>query len=222
MAWFSVAADLDKPRTEGTRQNGGVMLPMTYRRHSWRRDLNLFISQLCRGLQGRVPMWDSKKPNTVDTAKLERRVLQINQSRLGPSLLVKGEISGNEDLLIDGSVEGVVHLNEKKLMIGPTANVKANIIAGQVAIRGKVTGNVWARHGIEIGNDGSLTGDLTTGQVFIEGGAWFKGSIEIERSTEEQTDESALSEIKPVADKVTEIKPVADKVTAAAAGATDI
>lgn len=157
-------------------------------------------------------MWDSNKPNIVDTAKLERRVLQTNQSRLGPSLLVKGEISGNEDLLIDGSVEGVVRLNEKKLMIGPTANVKADIIAGQVVVRGNVRGNVWARHRIEIGNDGSLTGDLTTAQAFIEDGAWFKGSIVIEKSTQEQTDESALSET----------KPARVKVTAAAPGATDI
>jgi cytoskeletal protein CcmA (bactofilin family) len=148
-------------------------------------------------------MWDSKKPNTVDTAKLETRVPQTTQSRLGPSLLVKGEISGNEDLLIDGSVEGVVRLNEKKLMIGPTANVKADLIAGQVVVRGNVRGNVWARRRIEIGNDGSMTGDLTTAQVFIEDGAWFKGSIKIEKSTEEQSDESAVSETKPAPVKVT-------------------
>ena len=173
------------------------------RLRSWRQDLNLFITELRRRVPGKVSMWDSKKPNTVDTAKLEIRVPQTTQSRLGPSLLVKGEISGNEDLLIDGSVEGVVRLNEKKLMIGPTANVKADLIAGQVVVRGNVRGNVWARRRIEIGNDGSMTGDLTTAQVFIEDGAWFKGSIKIEKSTEEQSDESAVSETKPAPVKVT-------------------
>lgn len=178
----------------------------------WRQDLNLFITELRRRVPGMISMWDSKKPSTLNLARLEPKNLQTNRSRLGATLLVKGEISGNEDLLIDGSVEGVVRLNERKLMIGPTANVKADIIAGQVVVRGNVRGNVWARHRIEIGNDGSMTGDLTTAQVFIEDGAWFKGSIKIEKSTEEQTDESALSET----------KPALVKVNAAAPGATDI
>jgi len=154
-------------------------------------------------------MADSKKPNTLDTPKLEHGILPASQSRLGPSLFVKGEISGNEDLLIDGSVEGVVRLNEKKLVIGTTANVKADIIAGQVVVRGNVRGNVRARNRIEIGNDGSVTGDLITPQVFIEEGALFKGSIEIEKS---MAKEIALSEI--------ESGPA--KVTAAAASAHGI
>jgi cytoskeletal protein CcmA (bactofilin family) len=170
--------------------------------HSWRRDLGLFFSQLRRSVPGEVPGWGSKKLNTLDTAKLKPRDLRINQSRLGPSFLVKGEISGNEDLLIDGSIEGVVHLNEGKLIIGPTANVKANIFAREVVIRGKVNGNVCARYRIEIEDDGSLTGDLTTAQVLIEDGAWFKGSIEIEKSTEMEPNEKAISEIESAPAKV--------------------
>jgi cytoskeletal protein CcmA (bactofilin family) len=157
-------------------------------------------------------MWDSKKPNTPAIAKLEPRNLQVNHSRLGPSLLVKGEIFGNEDLLIDGSVEGVIRLNERKLMIGPAANVKADIIAAEVVIRGNLKGNVRARGRIEIGNDGSVTGDLTTPQVFIEDGALFKGSIEIEKNTQKETGENTLCEA----------KSAPAKVTAAAAGAKNI
>ena len=154
-------------------------------------------------------MSDSKKPDTLDPPKPERRILLASQSRLGPSLFVKGEISGNEDLLIDGSVEGVVRLNEKRLMIGPTANVKADIIAGQVVVRGNVRGNVCARNLIEIGNNASITGDLTTPQVLIEDGAWFKGSIEIEKSTEKETPLSGVAS-------------APGRVTAAAAGVNHI
>ena len=179
------------------------MFTTRYKPRSWRRDLNLIISELRQCMPGKVSMRDNKKPSTLDPAKLEPKNPQANQSRLGATLLVKGEISGNEDLLIDGSVEGVVRLNERKLMVGPTANVKADIIAGQVVVRGNVRGNVWARHRIEIGNDGSMNGDLTTAQVFIEDGAWFKGSIKIEKSTEEHSDENALSETKPAPVKVT-------------------
>lgn len=132
-------------------------------------------------------MLDSKTPNALSTPKLEPRVLQPNQSRLGPSLLLKGEITGNEDLMIDGTMEGIVRLNESKLMIGPAANVKADITAGEVVVRGNLKGNILARGRIEIRSDGSITGDVTTPQVFIEDGAFFKGSIEIEKSTEKET-----------------------------------
>jgi cytoskeletal protein CcmA (bactofilin family) len=111
-------------------------------------------------------------------------------------LLVKGEISGHEDLLIEGTVEGIVRLSEGKLMIGPAANVKADILAGEVLVSGNMKGNVRAKGRIEIRNNGSVTGDLTTPQVFIEEGALFKGSIEIEKSAENQTNEDALPETK--------------------------
>lgn len=131
-------------------------------------------------------MSDIKKPNTLVTPKLEPKELQAIHSRLGPSLLVKGEISGSEDLSIEGTVEGIVRLDEGKLMIGPAANVKADITAGEVVVRGNLKGNIFARGRIEVKNDGSVTGDLTTPQVFIEEGALFKGSIEIEKNTEKE------------------------------------
>src|SRR5215813_10575413 len=172
------------------------MFATRYWLRSWRRDLNLFFSQLCRSAPKKAPMWDMKKTNMPDTTKPEHKSLQANQSRLGPTLLVKGEISGNEDLLIDGSVEGIVRLNERKLFVGPAANVKADIIAGQVIVRGILKGNVCARYRIEIGNEGSVIGDLITPQVLIEDGAWFKGSIEIEKSEGKQGEANTLSETK--------------------------
>jgi cytoskeletal protein CcmA (bactofilin family) len=187
------------PRTARlSAKTGEVMSATRHTLRSWRRNLNLFFTELFPSASAprKVPMWDSKKPNTPATTKLERRDLQVNHSRLGPSFLVKGEIFGSEDLLIDGSVEGVILLSERKLTIGPAANVKADIIAAEVVIRGNLKGNVRARGRIEIGNDGSVTGDLTTPQVFIEDGALFKGSIEIERSTQNQTNEDALLKTK--------------------------
>jgi cytoskeletal protein CcmA (bactofilin family) len=63
-------------------------------------------------------------------------------ARLGSSLHVKGEISGNEDLYIDGTVEGLVHLDERKLTVGATAKLTADVIAGEVIVYGSVNGNV--------------------------------------------------------------------------------
>lgn len=144
-------------------------------------------------------MWDSKKPNALDAAKMELHNLLTNQSRIGATLLVKGEISGTEDLLIDGSVEGIVQLHRQELTIGPTSNVSADINAGEVIVRGNLKGNIRAKGRIEIGNVGSVTGNLTAPQVLIEDGALFKGSIEIEieKRIEKETDKNTIFEIGP-------------------------
>lgn len=119
-------------------------------------------------------------------------------ARLGPSLHIKGEISGNEDLLIDGSVEGLVQLDERKLTVGATAKLTADIIAREVVVYGTVKGNLRAKDRIEIKKDGSVHGDLTTARISIEDGAYFKGSIEIDKSAERESS-SAFSKSAPAA-----------------------
>jgi cytoskeletal protein CcmA (bactofilin family) len=103
-------------------------------------------------------------------------------ARLGASLRVKGEISGNEDLHIDGSVEGQIQLGDRKLTAGPSAKLTGDVVAREVVVYGSVKGNVHARDRIEIKKDGSVVGDLTTARILIEDGAYFKGSIEIDRA----------------------------------------
>src|SRR5712692_6337887 len=124
---------------------------------------------------------------------------------LGSSLHVKGDITGTEDLLIDGSVEGLIQLDERKLTVGKTAKLTADINARDVVVYGSVKGNVRAKGRIEIKKDGSVIGNLTTAQIMIEDGADFKGSIEIDRSAAEEAE-----------------KNVAARAAAAGAGATSI
>lgn len=102
-------------------------------------------------------------------------------ARLGPGLHVKGEISGNEDLHVDGGVEGTITLEDRKLTVGATAKLTADVTAREVVIYGNVKGNLRAKDRIEIKKDGSVVGDLTTARIMIEDGAYFKGSIEINR-----------------------------------------
>ncbi len=113
-------------------------------------------------------------------------------ARLGSSLHVKGEITGNEDLAIDGSVEGLVHLEDRRLTIGASARLTADIIAREVVVYGNVKGNLRARDRIEIKKDGSVVGDLTTARIMIEDGAYFKGSIEIDKAGDADDDKSNL------------------------------
>jgi cytoskeletal protein CcmA (bactofilin family) len=109
---------------------------------------------------------------------------------LGSSLRVRGEISGTEDLLIEGSVEGLIHLGERRLTVGPAAKVTADINAHDVVVHGSVKGDVHATGRIEIRTGGSVKGNLTTAQILIEDGADFKGTIEIDRSTTKEADKN--------------------------------
>jgi cytoskeletal protein CcmA (bactofilin family) len=104
---------------------------------------------------------------------------------LGSSLRVKGEISGTEDLLIDGEIEGLIELDGRKLTVGTTAKLTADINARDVVVYGDVKGNVHAAGKIEIKKGGSVNGNLTTAQILIEDGADFRGSIEIDRAEKE-------------------------------------
>jgi cytoskeletal protein CcmA (bactofilin family) len=106
---------------------------------------------------------------------------------------VRGDISGTEDLLIEGSVEGLIQLDERKLTVGATAKLTADINARDVVVYGYVKGNVRAKGRIEIRKDGSIIGNLTTAQIMIEDGADFKGSIEIDRSATKEADKNVSS-----------------------------
>ncbi len=123
---------------------------------------------------------DALRPLTTTTDR--------GTARLGASLHVKGEITGNEDLHIDGSVEGLVQLEDRKLTVGASAKLTADVVAREVVVYGSVKGNLRARDRIEIKKDGSVIGDLTTARIMIEDGAYFKGSIEIDRTHEKETD----------------------------------
>jgi len=104
-------------------------------------------------------------------------------SYLGPSLHIKGEISGNEDLKLDSKVEGLVSIGGFRLTVGPSAHLTADIVAREAVITGEVIGDVRACDRIEIMKSASIMGDLSTGKITIEEGAYFNGSVEVGSST---------------------------------------
>jgi cytoskeletal protein CcmA (bactofilin family) len=149
-------------------------------------------------------MWSNKKPDMPQAAVRETKNLLANKKNtdataapatgwLGASLRVKGTITGTEDLLIDGSVEGLIQLDEWKLTVGTTAKLTADINARDVVVYGSVKGDVRAKGRIEIKKEGSVIGNLTTAQIMIEDGADFKGTIEIDRSMPKEIDKNVHS-----------------------------
>jgi cytoskeletal protein CcmA (bactofilin family) len=103
-----------------------------------------------------------------------------SSSRLGPSIEIKGQLNGAEDLQIDGKVDGPISLHGHELTVGPTAQLNSEIHAGELAVSGKVVGNVHVRGRVEIKKDGSIIGDIFSARISIEDGAYFKGRIEID------------------------------------------
>ena len=142
-------------------------------------------------------MWSDKQtmPNPLpNTAKLEvssptpmpevRRsgsVVEKNAAWLGPGLILKGELSGAEDLFLESTLEGPLSFGGHRVVVGRDGKVTGEVVAREVVVNGKVQGDVRAHDRIEIKKDGSIIGDLETGRLMIEDGAYLKGSIEVDR-----------------------------------------
>ncbi len=99
---------------------------------------------------------------------------------IGPSMHIKGEIRSDEELLVDGEVEGLVE-SRSLLTIGANGKVRANIKAREVVIFGSVKGDIEATERLAIRDKGQLVGNIKTATISIDDGAYFKGSIDIAR-----------------------------------------
>ena len=104
---------------------------------------------------------------------------------IGKSVQIKGELTGSEDLYLDGSIEGTVDLRDHSLIIGPNGKIKAAISARDLVVHGRIEGNVTATGRVELRKSCTLIGDVSTQRIVIEYGAFFKGAIDIkERAVE--------------------------------------
>ena len=101
---------------------------------------------------------------------------------LGKSVVIKGELSGSEDLTLCGQMEGSIRLPAHTLTIGSHANIKAEISAKAVVITGAVTGNVMAADKVEIQATGSITGDVVSPRLVIADGGCLNGNVKMPQS----------------------------------------
>src|SRR5271167_3825684 len=102
-------------------------------------------------------------------------------AHIGKSVVIKGELSGSEDLYVDGSVEGNIELRNHSLTVGPNGKVKANVSAKAVVIQGKLEGAVNASERVELRKSALVTGDVTTQRIAIEDGAFLKGKVDVQK-----------------------------------------
>ncbi len=139
------------------------------------------------------------------TEPLRNESLRTNEvATIGKSVVVKGELSGSEDLVVDGEVEGSISLRGQSLTVGPNGRVRANIEARNVILHGRVDGDVHATERVELRKTASLTGDISTARISIEDGAFFKGTIDIQKP-----EPAGKVETKPPANALAAAAPVA-------------
>lgn len=103
---------------------------------------------------------------------------------IGKSVIIRGDLSGNEDLYMDGDIEGTITLPDSRLTVGPNAHVRADIHARDVVVFGRLTGNVNASGRVDLREAALVGGDIVAGRLSIEESVVFKGRVELKASVE--------------------------------------
>jgi len=100
---------------------------------------------------------------------------------IGKSIVINGELSGSEDLTVEGQVEGKIELRDHVLTVGSNGRIKAQVSAKAIVVFGQVTGNLSATEKVDIKENGSVDGDIVAPRVAIADGSHFRGSIDMQR-----------------------------------------
>lgn len=160
----------------------------------WNKESQPEVPGTSQSKDSRIPGAPQSNPGINRANPVATRTLAC----LGATIVVKGEISSDEDLQIDGKVDGPISLRGHRLTVGRGAQLNSEINAREVIVYGTASGNLRARDRVEIKKDGQVIGDITTTRISIEDGAYFKGHIEIERaqssnSSEKESQESPVT-----------------------------
>ena len=149
-------------------------------------------------------MFDKRKDSTepespatsspVTTSPSEKSFSPRSTAVIGKTIKVKGSISGNENLVIEGTVDGSVDLPQNDLTIGESGQVVANLDAKTVKVDGQVTGDISGSEKVVISKSGRVQGNIVAPRVTLEDGAKFKGSIDMDPGSD-----STAASAKPAA-----------------------
>ena len=128
-----------------------------------------------------APVASNAQPSAPVAQQAEPRRIERDLVNIGKSVVIKGELSGSEDLTIEGHVEGKIELKDHVLTIGPNGRIKAQVFAKTVIVLGEVNGNVSASEKVDIRDGGSVDGDIVSPRVAIAEGAHFRGSVDMQK-----------------------------------------
>ena len=125
-------------------------------------------------------MWTGNEEGSKKEASTEmkNKYSDNQKATIGPSVSIKGEISGEEDILIEGSVEGSINLPKNAVTVAESGKVKANIYAVTIHVTGEVTGDLNASERIVVHRTGRVIGNITAGSISLEEGGRIKGMVD--------------------------------------------
>lgn len=125
---------------------------------------------------------ETQESNTVAQSAAEKNVLSTSRvtAMIGPTVKIKGDVFSDENLIIEGNVEGTVTANSHEVKVGKSGHVKADISAKVVQVDGTIQGNISGKEKVIISNTGNVQGNIDSPRVSLEDGAKFKGSIDMD------------------------------------------
>jgi cytoskeletal protein CcmA (bactofilin family) len=138
----------------------------------------------------------SELPAFTPAAKTSPVEHARESATIGPSIAIKGDLIGEEDLIIQGKVEGKVDLKQNSVTIGKNGRVKADIYAKLINVEGEVEGSLFGLEQIILRSTGSVRGNICAPRVAIEDGARFKGGIDMDGKSEDKGHDSTSVEAK--------------------------
>lgn len=121
-------------------------------------------------------------PGYTSSIEVHKRSVSV----IGPTLIFKGELTANEDLVIEGQIEGSIAHQDKNLTVGKQGRVKADIHAQLVEVLGEVNGNIRADKLVKLRSTAVVNGNIVCSRIVMEDGAYFSGSVKMERVTKQQ------------------------------------
>ncbi len=130
------------------------------------------------------PASSSSAPAPLPSRKDSPAQPSRGAATIGPSIVIKGDVSGQEDLVIEGTVEGEVSLRKHNVTVGRTGKAKADIYGKNIRVEGEVRGNLFGEEAVVIHETGSVAGNITAPRVSLENGSTFKGSIDMGASVD--------------------------------------
>lgn len=123
-------------------------------------------------------------PETPAQPRPAKRETESNVATIGPSIKIKGNLSGNEDLVIQGRIDGEILLKQNQVTVGKSGKVKADIHGKSIHVEGEVRGDLVGSEEVIIRASGKVQGNIVAPRVTLDNGSKFKGSIDMEPSQE--------------------------------------
>jgi len=140
-----------------------------------------------------IPMQPAPQPSAMRSQPPPPR----EQALIGPTIVIKGSLSGEEDLLVEGRVEGKIELAQQSVTIGGKGRIKADIHGRTIVVRGEVEGNLYGSEQIVLRQSSSVLGNLVAPRVSLEDGSNFKGIVDMTSKPKAKTADADSAPAKP-------------------------